>query len=258
MRFLYILWQALWIGRVILQAILLAILVRRKINHQFPIFFLYTIWHVAASSMLISIRYSGVRLHGYYYYELYRVTAAGDAIISFCVLYELFNHLIGEYPVLKDTGSTLYRETVLFFLAVALVLAWYAPAYAPQMLIPNLAVLQRSVRLLECGLLTFLFMFARLFGLSWKNRMFGIALGLGITATIGFVLAAIRVHQPVVLGPTLPKGIMELVNHTGDLAAVSVWMAYVLAPEARRIDVFPTLPDENLQGWNSALRRLLP
>jgi hypothetical protein len=258
MHFLYILWQVLWIVRVVLQAILLVILVRREIHRQFPIFLLYTIWQVAISSLLVSIRYSGLRLHGYYYYEIYRIAAAGDAILGFCVLYELFSHVIRDYPVLKIVGSSLYRQTILFFLAVALVLAWYAPAYSAEKLIPSLAVLQRSVRLLQCGLLTFLFMFARSFGLSWKNRTFGIALGLGITAIIGFVLAAIRVHLPVILGPTLPKGIMELVNQAGDLSAVGVWIAYVLAPESKRIDVFPTLPDDNLQGWNSALRRLLP
>ncbi|HTZ97379.1 MAG TPA: hypothetical protein VMB18_13340 [Terriglobales bacterium] len=258
MRFLYILWHALWIVHVVVEAILLAILVRRDVRRQFPIFFLYIAWDVALNSLLVLLDYSGLKYAGYYYHEVYRVDTTGDAILIFCVLYELFSHLVGDYPVLKNTGSSLYRQTVLFFLAVALVLAWYAPAYSPEMLIPNLAVLQRSARLLQCGLLTFLFMFAHSFGLSLKSRMLGIALGLGITATIGFVLAAIRVHLTAVLGPTFPKGIMELIHQMGDLAAVGIWMAYALAPESRRIDVFPTLPDDNLQGWNSALRRLLP
>jgi hypothetical protein len=258
MQSLYTFWHALWVARVVLQAILLVILVRRKINRQFPIFFIYTIWHVAASSLLVLIDYSGLQYAGYYYYQLYRFTEAGDAIISFCVLYELFSHLVRDYPVLKNTGSSLYRQTILFFLAVALVLAWYAPAYSPEMLGPNFSVLQRSVRLLQCGLLTFLFMFAHSFGLSWKNRTFGIALGFGITATSGFVLAAIRVHLTAVLSPTLPKGIMQVANQTGDLWAVGIWIAYALAQEAKRIDVLPTLPEENLRTWNSELRRLLP
>jgi len=258
MHSLYILWHALWIVGVVLQAILAVILVRRETNRQFPIFLVYTMWQVALGFVLILLDYSGLKHAGYYYYESYRVDTAGDAILSFCVLYELFSHLVRDYPVLKNTGSSLYRQTVLFFLAVSLVLAWYAPAYSPEMLTPTLAVLQRSARLLQCGLLAFLFIFAHSFGLSWKNRMFGIALGLGVTATIGFVLAAIRVHLPVVLGPTLPKGIMELVHQMGDLSAVGIWLAYALAPESKRIEVFPSLPDENLQSWNSELRRLLP
>ena len=258
MHFLYILWHTLWIVRVGLQAILLVILVRRQVHRQYPLFSLYTVWVVAMGSVLVLIRYSGFRATGYYYYEVFRVGAAGSAIFGFCVLYELFNHLGGDYPVLKSMGSSLYRHTLLFFLAVALVWAWYAPAYSPEMLIPSLAVLQRSMHLMQCGLLIFLFIFAHSFGLSWKNRMFGIALGFGITATVSLVLAAIRVHLTVVLGPTVPKTIMELINQTGDLAAVGVWMVFVLAPESKRIDVFPTLPDENLQGWNSELRRLLP
>lgn len=258
MQFLYISWHALWIGRVVLQTVLLGILVRRKINRQFPIFFLYIIWHVAASSLLVLIDYSGVQYAGYYYYELYRFTEAGDAIISFCVLYELFRHLVRDYPVLKNKGSSLYRQTILLFLGVALALAWYAPAYAPEMLGPSFSVLQRSVRLLQCGLLTFLFLFAHSFGLSWKNRTFGIALGFGITATSGFVLAAIRVHLTAVFSPTLPKEIMQAANQMGDWWAVGIWIAYAVASEPKRIDVLPTLPEENLGSWNSELRRLLP
>lgn len=258
MHFVHILWHVLWIVHVALQAILLGILVRREIHRKFPTFLLFTIWQVTLGFVLVLTDYSGLRYAGYYYWKIYRVDTAGDAMLSFCVLYELFSHLVRDYPVLKNTGSSLYRQTVLLFLAVALVLAWYAPAYSPEMLTPKLAVLQRSARLLQCGVLAFLFIFAHSFGLSWKNRVFGIALGLGITATIGLVLASIRVHLTAVLGPTLPKGIMELTHQVGDLAAVGTWMAYALAPESKPIDIFPVFPIEDLQGWNSALRRLLP
>jgi hypothetical protein len=258
MYFLYNFWHALWIARVVLQAILLVVLIRREIYRQFPIFLVYTAWQVVISSLLVLLDYVNFSSAGYYYYELYRINTAGWAILGFCILYELFDQLISDYPVLRSTGRSLYRQTVLFFLAIALALAWYAPAYSAEAPIPNFSVLQRSVRLLQCGLLIFLFAFARSFGLSWKNRVFGIALGFGIAATVSLVLAAIRVHMTVVVGPTIPKTIMELVNQTGDLSALGVWLAYVLAPESKRIDVFPTFPDENLQSWNRELRRLLP
>ncbi len=258
MYFLYKFWHALWTVRVALQAILLVVLVRRRVYRQFPIFLAYTAWQVVIGSLLVLLDYVNFSWAGYYYYEIYRIDTAGWAILGFCILYELFDNLIGDYPVLRSTGSSLYRQTVLFFLAIALALAWYAPAYSAEALMPNFSVLQRSVRLLQCGLLIFLFVFARSFGLSWKNRVFGIALGFGIAGTVSLVMAAVHVHMTVVTGPTIPKTIMELVNQTGDLSAVVVWMVYVLAPESKRIDVFPTLPDDNLQSWNRELRRLLP
>jgi hypothetical protein len=258
MHSLYILWHAVWIVRVTLQAILLVILVRREIHRQFPVFLLYTIWEVAAGSVLVFLDYSSFSAAGYYYYEIDRIGTAGDAIFGFCVLYELFRHLLRDYPALRNTGSSLYRQTVLVFLAVALVLAWYAPVPSPELLIPSLSLLRRSVRLLQCGLLAFLFIFARSFGLSWKNRTFGIALGFGIAAAISLVLAAIRVHLTAAMYPTFRTTIVELLSQTGDLSAVGIWAAYVLAPESKPIDVFPTLPNENLQSWNSELRRLLP
>ena len=41
-------------------------------------------------------------------------------------------------------------------------------------------LVQRTLRILQCGQLVFLFLFSNYFRLSWRNRAFGIALGLGI------------------------------------------------------------------------------
>jgi len=121
----------------------------------------------------------------------------------------------------------------------------------------ELYTLQRTSRLLQCGLLVFLFLFARSFHLSWRNRAFGIALGFGITATISLVNASIR-SQIETPSPTDAKNILTLISQVGDVAAVGVWMAYSRARETMAQVPSGPFPSHDLQTWSQELRRLLP
>jgi hypothetical protein len=249
------LWHSVWIIRIGLQAILLAGLVWRQFFREFPAFLLFTAWAVIRGVTLADMVYA--RSSGIEYFQAYWVGAAGDAVLSFAVLYELLRHILRNYPVLKITGSSLYRWAVLFLLAVALVVAWFAPIPEPNSLMGKFYALQRSVRLLECGLLAFLFIFAHSFGLSWRSRPFGIALGFGVSAMLSLASATIRAQiDPVSWNRT--ANILALAGQVSDLTGVVIWMAYLLAQEGGAQVPPMTLPGNNLRSWNRELRRLLP
>lgn len=257
MHFLSLLWHGVWIARIGLQAILLAIMVRRKIYRKFPAFLLYIAWAVVSGSTLVIMLYGGFAT-GREYYQAYRIDIAGGAVLSFCVLYELFERTLRDYPVLSDVGNSLYRWVALVFMGIAVFLAWSVPAMGSGKLLASFFVLQRSARLLQCGLLIFLFVFVRSFHLSWRNRAFGIALGFGISATVSLALAAIRAQiEPVFSNPA--KEALRLTGQVGDLCAVGVWIWYLLLRESAAGQVPPpTLPDDDLGPWNRELRRLIP
>jgi hypothetical protein len=260
MHFLSFLWHVAWYCRIGLQAILLVILVRRDFYWQFPCFFWYTAWGAAHSMALVAMT-------GAKYYQIYRVGAAGDAALTFAVLYELFRRILRDYPALSMVGNSLYRWTTLLFIVIALGLAWSAPAAGPGKLMATFFVLQRTVRLLECSLLVFLFIFARSFGLSWRNRAFGIALGLGISATVSLATAAIRAQiEPARSSTTASmatfNNTLKLAGQVGDLSAVALWIAYFLARESAP-QIPPSLvppPDlpPDLGSWNQEIRKLVP
>lgn len=50
------------------------------------------------------------------------------------------------------------------------------------------------MQIVELGLLFFLFVFCKLFGMSWRHYVFGIAAGLIVAASIGMASRAIRTH----------------------------------------------------------------
>lgn len=261
MNSLSLLWHVLWISRICLQAILLAVLVRRKFYREFPAFVLFTGWAVARGVALLAMAVLAMIyanfVSGSEYYQAYRIGAAVDAALSFAVLYELLKHILGEHPVLSGVGSSLYRWAILLLIVIALALAWFVPSTGPGSLMAKFYVLQRTARLLQCGLLVFLFVFARSFGLAWRSRAFGIALGFGVSATLSLAAAAIRTQiEPVPWNRT--QDILTLIGQVSDFSGVLVWMACLLTRESTDRVQAGALPEHDLQSWNQELRRLLP
>lgn len=250
------LWHSAWLTRIGLQGVFCAVLIWRRFYREFPWFLLFTAAAVIQSVILAAMVF-GHLVSGRAYFDTYRIGISVETALCFAVLYELLKRIIRDFPVLSGVSGSLYRLAAVSLMLMALVLAWYAPATAPGKYMASFFVLQRTSRLLQCGLLIFLFVFARSFGLSWRNRAFGIAFGFGVSAAMSLINATIRVRiQPVSWNRT--DDILTLMSQLGDLAGVLIWMAYLLPKETKGNSPPPTLPKTDLEAWNRELRRLVP
>src|SRR5208282_4043464 len=151
----------------------------------------YTGFEVLQFVVLLAMRYSSSVSGGEYYYA-YALGSAISAGLRFGVIYEVFAHVFRDYPALSGLGRTLFRWAAIVLLLLALGLAWLAPAEGVGHLMVMVDVLNRSVSILQCGLLLFLFLFSGYFALSWRSYAFGISLGLGIYASMDLAVASIR------------------------------------------------------------------
>jgi len=75
--------------------------------------------------------------------------------------------------------------------------------------IKELVLLERSVRVMQCGLVFFLFLVSFYFGVAWQNYLFGIAMGFGVFASIELVAVAVRAQLGAV-----GDGVWSQVNST--------------------------------------------
>ena len=114
--------------------------------------------------------------------------------------------------------------------------------------------LDRTVSILQGGLLIVLFLFSKYFALSWRTHGFGIALGLGIFACVELATSAVW----------LQLGTMEshriLINVMGQavyLGCVFIWLFYLARPETVPAADAKALPPQDLEIWNRELERLL-
>lgn len=251
MKPLHVLWYCLWVAPHIFQGIIVFDMVRRRLHRQFPMFFLYTVFEILQFAVLFTISRSHLHFGGGYV-RVYSVGLALSTAVRFAVIYELFSHFFRLYPALDGAGRLLFRGATIVLLLVAVGLAFSAPGNGTDLLVNATYALDRTVSVLQCGLLISLFLFSRYFVLSWRSHAFGIALGLGVFATVELAASAIRLHLGV-----FGKWPVNLLTMATYYCCVLIWVFYLMAPEREPQYPARTLPKYDLEIWNQELQRLL-
>jgi len=246
----HILWYYLWLAPKVLQVILLCGMVRRGLHRQFPMFFVYTALQVVQSGVLLVISRSHFGF-GEEYFRAYSAATAVSAAVRFGIIHELFSHFFRQYPALVGPGRLLLRGATIALLLVAVGVAVSAPGNSADFLLNVTYALDRIASILQSGLLISLFVFSRYFVLSWRNQVFGIALGLGIFASIELAMSAMRLYG-LVSGTVFDFVIMGTYH-----CCVLIWMFYLALPERVTPHTLNPLPEHNLDIWNRELQRLL-
>jgi hypothetical protein len=247
-------WHCLWFLQVALHVALALVLIKRKNFRYFPIFVAYISWRALEGIVLLWMNYVPF-IDGNEYAAAFAVGRAVDAALALAIVAEIFKKFMSSYPGLRDLGTKLFRWVTIVLLIVVVALAWFAPANGQGHLMSGFYVLARTVNTLLCGLIIVLFAFPKIFGLSWRSQVFGIALGLGIVASVSLATSAIRSQvEPIARNQTVE--IMDLITHTAFLCSVLVWFGYSLTPEGASPTV-KSLPKHDLETWNHELERLL-
>lgn len=251
MILLRLLWYYLWIAPHVLQLGVILAMVRRGVLRQFPMFSLYSGFEVFQFGALVGISVSHLHFSPAYDYAFSIGLALSNAI-RFAVIYELFRHFFRRYPLLTGPGRLVFRGGTVVLLLVAVGLAISAPSRSLSFLVNVTYTLDRTVSVLQAGLLISLFLFSGWFALSWRSDAFGIALGLGVLATLELPLSAIWLHLGAfgnVLGNLVTMGIYH--------GCVLIWLFYLWAPEQSPKVAVMKLPSHDLEIWNQELQRLL-
>jgi len=239
-----------WIVPTVLQVIIAAILTGRKLYRDFPVFLCYTIFQIINSLTCLALALHPAASYSLYFY----VSWLGKIIevsLSFAVIYEIFSHVFYSYEAFRRLGSLLFGWCLLILLMLAVVTVASEDGSDTNRLISGILLLQRSLSVVQCGLLFFLFLFASYFGLGWQHYAIGITLGFGIFGTIELATSALRMH----FGSAF-DGTYNMVLPLAYNCSVLVWLTYLLKPQTAQSTV-RMLPHNELEEWNQELRRLL-
>jgi len=253
MNSLKLLWYYLWIAPHLLQAILALLMLRRKLHRQFPMFFLYTAFEVVQFlTLFLVVRFIDQQLT-YEYYVVYVFGSVVSATLRFGIIHEIANQVFRNYAQVQKVRRTLFRWTTVLLLLTGVALAAGIQVTGnPKFGLVVAAILDRTVSLLQCGLLLCLFLFSSYLGLSWRSSTVGIALGLGVFASMELAIAAFRSHF-VLYGDLY----IDLITLGTYHVCVLIWMFYLLAPERSAQFALQTMPEHDLEAWNHELQRLL-
>jgi hypothetical protein len=208
-------------------ALIVLMMTQRKLRKEFPLFFSYAIFQLVQGCVLIALR-----PHYRVYFYAYWTAAILTVLIEFVVIYEIFSHIFAPYDALRRIAMVLFRWAALILVMVAIVAAAGNAQSNMNRLMATIFALERSIRIMQVGLVLFLFLFSQQVGLTQRHRVFGISLGFGIMAAVELTVAT--------MASSLGEGryiSLPILSSAAFATAAFVWAYYMRIEEPERVKV---------------------
>lgn len=191
------------------------------------------VWLVIIKLLSFSLidQHLAYRIYFYVYWGSYALEAA----LSLLVVYSIFKLSMAPLKGLQTLGMLIFRWVAAISVAVSIGVA-IAPRHSGlEFVIGLVTQLQQTSSILTLCLLLFVCFAIRPMGLSYRSRIFGISMGLGILATADLVRAAWLSHNLNM------QSTVNVVSGFVMCATLCIWSTYFAFPEPkRRLIVLPT------------------
>ncbi|MGA9564536.1 MAG: hypothetical protein WBS19_03340 [Candidatus Korobacteraceae bacterium] len=232
----------LWFTTPALMTVLAVAMYRRRLHKNYPYFFNYVIFQVLDFLIEFPLRNWE---NGYFY--VYWTMRALSIAVSFAVLLEIFKDAFRPYEALRDLSVILFRWCALVVLLVAGM--WAITSWRGTQIdnVTNaIFVVDRSVRMMQCGLVLFMLLFSKYLGISRRNVLFGIAVGFGFFAAVNMLVMTALTHQGIISKTNLSR-----ISGLAYILSTLMWLAYAILPATARVGMKQAA--EATHKWDRAL-----
>jgi len=230
----------------IVQVTIFTVLIKRKIRSDFPVFVTYVALLASFNIVLLAVVLRGGAESTQYFYAYWLLNIL-IMLLEFGVMYEILTSALKPYTGLIDLGKMLFRWAALFLLLVAGLTAIATTGSVTTKCLAGVDIIDRSVRLMQCGLLLLFFLFERRLALSWRSSPVSLALGLGTTAAFALSLSFVSTHL------TAWEPVFDFANTAAAFGVAVFWLACFARPEPARKNVLDSPSKVIFQRWNEAL-----
>ncbi len=170
-----------------------------------------------------------------FYFPVYWTSYAIEAVLGLFVIYEIYQLAMAPLRGLQALGMLMFRWAAGIAIAVAIGMAFGPHVSSRSFIIRAIQQLQQTQSILTLCMLLFVCFAIRPMGLSYRSRIFGVSLGLGVLATWELVGSAWLAHAPQIAST------FNTLNTVLFCCTVITWIVYFLVPEPkRRMIVLPT------------------
>lgn len=169
------------------------------------------------------------------YFYAYWTTYVLEAIVCVFVVLGIFRLAMVPLPGLQKLGMLVFRWAAAISVALALIIAAGPHQSGMKLLLSFIMQLQQISSVLTLCLLLFVCFAIRPMGLSFRSRIFGVGVGLGVMSASSLSQSAWIAHSPHL------DSVINVIAGVVGCLTLSMWSAYFLLPEPkRRIIVLPT------------------
>ena len=234
------------LGGILAYVALCCVLLRRGLRSEFPFLIGYTAFSSCANLFLIAVFLRFGPESRLYFYSFWALNTP-IMLLEFGVMYEVFSNVLRPFTALVDLGKILFRWAAVFLLLVAALSALATAGSGMTKCIAAVALIERNLRLMQCGLLLLFFLFERRLALSWRSHSVSLAIGLGVSAALSLSFTFIRVHL------TAWAGALDLIEASSTFGIVVYWAWCFARTQPAGQTVLDSPSKLIFQRWNEAL-----
>jgi len=197
------------------------------------VFFFVTEWLIVYFAKQLDA--TGVLAYKYYFYA-YWAAFAFESVLMLVVICSMYRLAMAPLKGLHTLGMLVFKWVAAISVLVAL-----GSAFAPHITTVNYIIgfvsqMQRTQSILILCLLLFVCFAIRPMGLSYRSRIFGVSLGLGVMATTDMIQSA-WIHNVT----SSMYGVFSLISGGAVCLTLATWTVYFALPEPkRRLITLPT------------------
>lgn len=180
------------------------------------------------------------------YCYIYWVFSLATDICALAVMLEIFREIFKPYEALRHLSTVLFRWTLAVLVVVSLVTALSAGnGKIVDVISKSFLMFDRGLQILQCGVVLFLLLSYKHLGISFRHRVFGIAVGFGLYASFDLMLLCIW--------PWAPARVLSVagaVTNASAMVGYGIWLAYFYMPQPDRL-LSDAMPES--RRWEYAL-----
>jgi len=223
MSYQHLIWlyRYLWIAPHVLLLAVAAVMFRKKLHKQYPVFFSYLVFESIEFGAVFAMT-QRVPLSLYVKVDFFGRIA--DATLSFAIVQELFSAALGSLDSMRKQMSHLLRWVTVALVLLGSLCIW-ALCYSRlnPAAFPDYWSIE-ALRAAQCGLLFLVFLWHRFLGVRMPLFSFGVAFGMALVAALDLLTLAFKTSI------MLPHGLsIDILNMATYHAAVVCWFCFALA-----------------------------
>lgn len=228
-----------------MQVLLALVVLAKRTWQRYPFFSAYVSFNLFETTVLYSL-FRTPKVYGY----AFLVFEAIGIVLGLTIVREIFTNVFSPHPALRKLAVIIFRVVVIALVVLGCGVA-YEQSGDARGISHAILLAEQATRIVEVGLIMFLFLSSSAFGLHWKQNVFGIALGLGMFAAVELINVTLIGHVS-----TATAQAFNLVRGISFSASLLMWAGYLLAPE--QVASNAEVPKRaQLEQWNQAVMELI-
>lgn len=228
---------------VALMGTLMFVMAKRSLRSAYPLFFSY----IGLNALAVVIGLVTLRFAESQYFYIYWTNSTILMMVGFAVQYEVFVVILRPFSAVLDLGKMLFFWAAGFLFIAGLLTAMVTNGGHAKKIVVAVALCDRCVHLMQCGLMLLMVVFEKRLSFSWRSPGMGVAMGLGVAAATDLLVSYAEGRFPAL---TAELGMFNTIVFSGILA---FWALRFAARKTNPTTAADSPSRLIIQRWNEAL-----